>query len=192
MTRKLSIAVALLLVSIVGVTVVTPVYAQDMGGLFGPPRSVQNTLTAGTMTFTNRALLRHAVHRFDWTNAMVVALGAATTGNVSVCVIPAKTVVVNMYVVIDTPDTSANALTVSVGRTGAGFIDYIVASDAKATANTLYGGTAGTRGTNLTGFDFPSVTATTTINAQFVKTTTNLNTVVGSTGHIYLVTETLP
>lgn len=149
-------------------------------------------VTAGTMTVTNSANVRTVIHRFDWTNAMVTALGATTAGDVSVCVLPAKTVVRNVYVVIDTPDTSTNALTVAVGRVSATYIDYIVASDAKAAANTVYGDASAERGTNLTGYDMPSVTGTTTINAHFIKTTTNLSTVTGSTGHIYIETEVLP
>lgn len=149
-------------------------------------------LTAGAMTVTNNAVASRTVTRFDWTNAMVTALGGVGAGDITVCTLPAKTVVINAYVVIDTPDTSANALTVAVGRTSATFVDYIVASDAKAAANTVYGDASGERGTNLTGFDLPSVTGTTAVKAHFVKTTTNLSTVVGSTGHIYLVTEVLP
>lgn len=149
-------------------------------------------MTAGTMTVTNSANVRTVIHRFDWTNAMVTALGATTAGDVSVCVLPAKTVVRNVYVVIDTPDTSTNALTVAVGRVSATYIDYIVASDAKAAANTVYGDASAERGTNLTDYDLPSVAGTTTINAHFIKTTTNLNTVTGSTGHVYVETEVLP
>jgi hypothetical protein len=151
-----------------------------------------NVMTAGTMTATKVGIDGVAIQRYDWTNAMVTALGAVTTGDITVCTLPAKTVVLNAYVVIDTADTSANALTVALGRVSATYIDYVVASDAKAAANTVYGDASGERGTNLTGYDLPSITGTTAVKAHFVKTTTNLSTVTASTGHIYLVTETLP
>lgn len=145
------------------------------------------------MTVTNTGLASRRIWtRYDWTNAMIVALGAATTGDITVCTLPAKTIVHNVYVVIDTPDTSANALTIAVGRVSATYIDYIVASDAKAAANTVYGDASAERGTNLTGYDLPSITGTTAVKAHFIKTTSNLNTVTASTGHIYIETTTLP
>lgn len=156
------------------------------------PTITEAALTAGTMTYTTNSLARKVIHRFDWTNAMVVALGAVTAGDITVCTLPANTIVTNVYCVIDTPDTSTNALTVAVGRTSATFIDYIVASDAKAAAGTVYGDASAERGTNNTGFDLPSNSATTAVKAHFIKTTTNLSTVTGSTGHIYIETLLLP
>lgn len=152
-----------------------------------------NRLTAGTMTTTtNGTSSRRIWTRYDWTNAMVVALGGVVAGDIVVCTLPAKTIVHNAYVVIDTPDTSANALTIALGRTAAAYIDYIVASDAKAAANTVYGDASGERGTNLTGYDLPSVTGTTAINAHFIKTTTFLSSVLTFTGHVWIETTTLP
>lgn len=149
-------------------------------------------LTAGTLTATNSAQLGTFVSRYDWTNAMIVALGGVLAGDLTVATLQAKTVVRNAYVVIDTPDTSANALTVAFGRVSATYIDYIVASDAKAAANTVYGDVSGERGTNLTGFDLPSITTTTVVKLHFIKTTTFLNSVTGSTGHVYIVYSVLP
>lgn len=152
----------------------------------------QGALTAGTMTVTQSAAVRTFTTRFDWTNAMVTALGAVTAGDVAVGTLPAKHVVKNAYVVITSAAGTVTTLTVAVGRTGAGYIDYIVASDAKAAANTVYGDAAGERGTNLTGYDLPSFTGTTLINAHFISTGGNLNTVTTSTGAIFLETELLP
>lgn len=149
-------------------------------------------VTAGTMTYSNQAQVRKVLHRFDWTNAMVVALGAATTGDITVCTIPVNTIVTNVYVVINSPDTSTNALTVAVGRTSASYIDYIVASNAKAAAGTVYGDASAERGTNLTMYDLPSNSATTDVKAHFIKTTTNLDTVTGCTGSVYIETMKLP
>jgi hypothetical protein len=107
-------------------------------------------------------------------------------------VLPAKTVVTNAYVVLKTADTSTNALTVALGTVSTGYIDFVVASDAKAAANTVYGGTSGTRGTNLTGYFVPSYTGTTTVYCHFIKTTTNLSTVLASTGTVFVETMLLP
>jgi len=150
------------------------------------------TMTPPTMTATNSAVLSAVTHRYDWTNAMIAALGASTTGDITVCTLPAKVVVRNVYIVIDSPDTSANPLTIAVGVVSAAYIDFIVASDAKAAANTVYGDASAERGTNLTGYYLPSITGTTAVKAHFIKTTTNLSTVTASTGHIYIETETLP
>lgn len=129
---------------------------------------------------------------FSWTNAQIVALGAATTGDITVATLPPRTVVRNAYVVILTPDSSANALTVACGRVAASYIDYVVASDAKAAANTVYGDASAERGTNLTEYDLPSYTADTAVVCHWIKTTTNLDTVVGSTGRVILQVSTLP
>lgn len=157
-----------------------------------PPKVSAMNLTAGTMTNTNQYELRRVWHRYDWTNAMVVALGAVLSGNVSVCTLPAKTILTNAYIVITSAGGTVTTLTVSLGRTAATYVDYIVASDAKAAANTVYGDASGERGTNLTGYDLPSFTGTTVVNAQFVSTGTNLNTVTTSTGTVYLETILLP
>lgn len=163
-------------------------------------------LTAGTMTAENAAQLRTTTSSYTWTNAQVVALGASTTGDITVATLPAKTVVKRAFVVIITPDTSANALTVACGRTGATYVDYVVASDAKAAANTVYGDskTGAETGANLYQpgttdaadgtfvDDLASYTATTDVKCHFIKTTTNLDTVTGSTGRVILETELLP
>jgi len=165
------------------------------GGTLEVNRSIRmngGMLLAGGLTANTPASVRTVVHRYDWTNAMVAALGANLTGDLTVATLPAKTVVKNAYVVITGPDGSANALTVALGTVSAGYVDLIVASDAKAAAGTVYGGASAERGTNLTGYFLPSFTATTAVKLHFIKTTTNLDTVTGSTGSVYLETEILP
>ncbi len=149
-------------------------------------------VTAGTMTPSNIYQVRRVLHSFVWTNAMVVALGAGLTGDVTVCTLPAKTVVLNAYVVITGTAAGVATLTVAVGRTAAGYIDYIVASDAKVAANTVYGDASGERGTNLTGYDLPSYTGTTAVKAHFVSTVQNLDQTTGSTGTVILETLLVP
>lgn len=150
------------------------------------------TLTAGTMTVETDSQLRSTIHSFTWTNAQVAALGAALTGDIAVCTLPAKTVVKNAYVVITGQGAGTTTLTVSLGRTGANYIDYIVASDAQAAANTVYGDAAAERGTNLTGYDLPSYTGTTVVNCHFVATGANLDQVTGSTGRVIIETCLVP
>lgn len=150
-------------------------------------------LTSATMTAENQALVTgSAIHSYTWTNAQVVALGAATTGDISVATLPAKTVVKNAYVVITGAAAGPATVTVACGRTGAGYTDYIVASDAKAAANTVYGDASAERGTNLVGYDLPSYTGTTTINCHFISTVANLDQVTGSTGRVILETSLVP
>ena len=161
--------------------------ADSTGTLTAP----QQAVAPSTMTVVNSANLRSVVHRFDWTNAMVTALGAIAAGNIGICTIPAKTVVKNIWIVITGASTGTTTLTVSVGR-AAGQIDYIVAKDAKAAANTIYGAVAGDRGTNLTGYDLASATAATNIFALFTSTGGNLSASLGSSGSIYVETMTLP
>lgn len=151
-------------------------------------------LTSSTMTASNQAEMRTVTHSYAWTNAMLVALGASLTGDVNVAVLPAKTQINNAYVVIDSPGTDANTLTVSCGDTGAGANNYILAADAKAAANTLYGDAAAERGTaiDVEFYYVPSYTATTTISCRFTKTVANLSTQTGSTGRVILTTTLLP
>jgi hypothetical protein len=130
--------------------------------------------------------------RYDWTNAQIVALGAVTAGDIKVCTIPPRTLVKNCLVFINTAETSANALTVAVGRVAAGYIDYIAASDAKAAAGTIYGKLAAERGTANVGGEVPSLASNTDVFAHFIKTTTNLNTCTLSSGSVFLELVILP
>ena len=150
-------------------------------------------LTAGTMTGNTTGYLRTMWTKFTWTNAMVAAL-AGTTDNIAVCTLPAKTIVKRCMVVITGAAAGPTTVTVSIGRVAAAYIDYVVASDAKAAANTVYGDAQAEIGTGLVGGidDMPSYTGTTVVNAQFVSTVGNLSTVTGSTGLVFLETELLP
>jgi hypothetical protein len=163
----------------------TPITADSM-------TLIDNQLTTATMTSGGSGQVKHSTHEYNWTNAMVVALGATTSGNISVVTLPAKTIVTNAYVVISTACAGPATLTVSLGRVAANYDDYIVASDATAAANTIYGDASAERGTGLTGYDLPSYTGTTTLNARFVSTGGNLSTVTTCTGSVLLETALLP
>lgn len=153
-------------------------------------------LTAATMTPTIVAEARTVTNSYAWTNAMVTALGASLTGDITAVTLPAKTQINNAYVVIDTAAGGVTTLTVSCGDAigGTPFINYIVASDAKAAANTVYGDAVAERGTSIDTefFYLPSYTSTTLVTCHFISTGTNLNTVTTSTGRLILTTTLLP
>lgn len=170
--------------------------AQQIFTTTTPTNTTQN-LTAGTMTASNQSEMRTVIHKYSWTNAMVTALGATTTGNVAVCTLPAKTVVKNAYVVIVTSGATVTTLTVSVGTNSTTYDNFVLAGNAKAGANTVYGDAKAELGTAL--YDATTIlnymgsfTGTTLVNAQFISTGGNLSTVTTSTGSIYLETYTLP
>ena len=149
-----------------------------------------NAVTAGTANMTFAGALQKTVQKFSLTNAMVAALGAVTSGNVSLCTLPARTRVENCYVVISGAAVGPTTVTLSIGRTAATYVDYIVASDAKTAAT--YGDVSGERGTNLVLYDVPSFSTTTVVNVQFVSTGANLSTVTGFAADVYLETVQLP
>lgn len=154
-------------------------------------------LTDATMTAETQARQSSGlIHSYTWTNAQVVALGASTTGDITVATLPAKTQVKNAYVVITGQGAGTTTLTVSCGDAvgGTPFINYVVASDAKAAANTVYGDAVAERGTSLdTEFWYlPSYTATTLVTCHFISTGANLDQVTGSTGRVILETALLP
>lgn len=154
--------------------------------------STTTGLTAATMSANTGNPVRSAIGHYNWTNAMVTALGASLTGDINVVTLPAKTILKNAYVIIDTACTGVTTLSVSIGRTAASYIDYVVASDAKAAANTVYGDDSAERGVNLTGYDLPSFTGTTTIKAHFISTIDNLSAALTCTGEVVVETVLVP
>jgi hypothetical protein len=153
-------------------------------------------LTSSTMNPTIVGEARTATHSYAWTNAMVTALGASLTGDINVATLPAKTQINNAYVVIDTAAGGPATLTVSCGDAigGTPFTNYVVASDAKAAANTVYGDAVAERGTSIDVefYYLPSYTATTLVTCHFISSGGNLNTVTTSTGRLILTTTLLP
>lgn len=151
-------------------------------------------LTAGTLTpDAANNTPRITLQKFSWTNAMVVALGAGLIGDITVATLPAKTIVHKAVIVITGQAAGPTTLTLALGRTGALYIDYIVAKTAKAAANTIYGEAFADLGTNLSALvaDLPSLTTTTDIKLHFIATVANLDQTTASTGDVYLWTEQL-
>jgi hypothetical protein len=153
-------------------------------------------LTASTMAAESTGILSTSTHSYTWTNAQVAALGATTTGDINVATLPAKTQVLDAMVVITGAASGPTTVTVSCGDAIAGtpFINYVVASDAKAAANTVYGDAVAERGTSLDAefWYLPSYTATTLVTCHFISSGGNLSTVTGSTGRVVLSTRLLP
>ena len=125
----------------------------------------------------------------------------ATTSNVNIATYPASNVISRIIIKITGAATHADTVTVSAGRTGTDYIDYVVASDAKAAANTFYGDALTEIGTNLKDSgattpceDFAGLsTSTTTFTAQFkCGVGADINTITGSTGTVYIETYELP
>lgn len=153
------------------------------------------SLTVATMARDSTgALMRTVTSSFSWTNAQVVALGAVTSGDITVATLPAKTQLLDAAVVVSTQATFApGAFTIQCGDT-ATFVNYIVASDLKAAANTFYGDAVAERGTSIDveHYYLPSYTATTTVTCRFITAGGNLNAVTNSTGKVILTTRLLP
>lgn len=148
-------------------------------------------LTAGSLTVTNPGS-NGKPFVATWNNVHVNALGAVASGDIKVATLPAKTYVKNAYITITAQEAVPTTLTVSLGRTAAGYIDYIVASDAKAAANTIYGDASGERGTNLTGYDYPSRTATTDVYIQFVATGDTMDNMLDTSGEVVIEYMVIP
>lgn len=160
------------------------------------PQLGNGVLTSATMTAETQANERTSTHSYTWSNAQVVALGAALTGDITVATLPAKTQVVDALVVITGAASGPTTLTVSCGDAigGTPFINYVQPSDAKAAANTVYGDASGERGTAIDTewYYIPSYAATTLVTCHFIATIANLNTTTGSTGRVILTTRLLP
>ena len=132
------------------------------------------------------------VTAYPWTNAQIVALGAVTAGDLAIVTLPAKTQVLDVVVVVKGQAAGTTTLTGAVGRVSAGYIDYVVASNLKVAANTVYGDASAERGSNMTGYDIPSYTAATAVKLHLISTVEDLSAVTGSSGLVIITTKQLP
>jgi len=90
-----------------------------------------STAITAVGTAAYNGVIRTGVYKRAWTNAEVAGL-SGKDAELKVATLPAKTIVRNAYVVVDTNETHLSDLTVALGRTGALYVDYIVASNTKA------------------------------------------------------------
>ncbi len=123
---------------------------------------------------------------------MVTAL-AGVADDITICTLTAKTIVYNALMVITGAATNLTSLTGAVGRTGALYIDWLVAQSMKAAANTVYGDAAAELGTglNVVYGDLASWTSTTAIKAHFISGVENLSTILTFGLDVYLETAIL-
>lgn len=131
--------------------------------------------------------------RLTWVNSDIVACGAVTTCNIPLGDVPARGKLVFAFVRVTGACVGPTTVTVSLGRTAAGYIDWVVASNAKATG--VYGDVSGERGTNQTDpffVDVPSLSATTTVNLQFVSSGGNLNAATACAGEAIAQYQRVP
>lgn len=170
--------------------------AQTLAGLKTFSTGIVNSaagLTAGTLTVGANGYVNDTISKFSWTNAMVAAL-SGTTGNLLVCTLPAKTIVKQAWIILTAQAGTLTGLTVSLGKTATAYIDYLIASSAKAAVNTIYGDAIGEVGAGLSAIlgSIGSLTTTTDVNLQFISAIENLSTVTTCAGDVYLLTTTLP
>lgn len=158
-------------------------------GIDGNLNLIDSYMTTGTMNYAaaDKAMVSTFWHKFTWTNAMVVALGAATDGDITVCTVPAGYIIERAYIKVLTQAVqAAGALTATLGRTGAGYVDILIASDLKAVAGTIYGATAAECGAGVTVDEQILITTPTAVKSHFNAAGANLSTVTACTGEIYL------
>ncbi len=154
--------------------------------------------TAGTMTEAvagSNGKLSTSTSSYSWTNAMVVALGATTSGDITVMTIPARTQVVDVGVVVTGQAAGTTTLTIQCGDAVAAgtFNTLIVASSIQAAVNTFYGDAVAERGTSIDTewYYMPSFTAPTVMTCRFISTGANLSAVTGSSGTVFVTTRVL-
>ena len=148
-------------------------------------------LATTTATTTAAASTPHsAIIKRTWTNAEVVAGAGGTSVNISVGKLPANSRPAAIYMINDTQATfAAGTLTGSVGVAGTAYVDWIVASDLKATGATVYGNAAAEKGS-----EFGSLFYTTAkdIYLQVLAGAGDLANVTTCTGTIYIEYVTYP
>lgn len=129
--------------------------------------------------------------KYTWTNAEVVAAGTGgTEALLSIGSLPANSQLLSAYIVIGTQATfAAGTLTVGCGRTSATYVDFIVASDAKAAAATVYGNAAAERATDAAIQHFAAATP---VKAIFTAGAGDLANVTTCTGTVYLLYVVYP
>lgn len=153
--------------------------------------SSATALTNGDLTAASANELRTTFYKFTWNNANITGL-SGTANTIKVCTLPAKSLVKRAIINVTGAAAGVTALTVSLGRTSTAYIDYIVASNAKAAA--IYGDAVAELGSNISSLlgDIPSLSATTDVYVRFDAFAENLSAVTGSIGEIILEVTTLP
>lgn len=153
-------------------------------------------LTTGTLASVN-GIVSTIVTKYTWNNANVVACGSNLTCDITAGTIPANYIVKRVLMVVLNPAANIGTLTVSLGITAASYDDYILASDIKASANTIYGDLLAELGASMQDYlgNIPSLTGATALKIHLIATDGGANTladVTGSSGVIFIETMKLP
>lgn len=167
--------------------------------LFSTLTDFSNTGSLGTAgSGTGFSLVKQGVLRL-WVDKITVArtalTAAATTQDVTVWTVPAKTRMINLIVdgtaAFDDGAGPISALTITCGKT-AGGNEYLL-SGSLFTVNTL-GDATGEVGASLTSYfgDIPSWSGTTAVTCRFTSTGGNLSTLTTGSATFYLEMSTYP
>ena len=176
-----------------------PVKVSSTGMTWNPSTgtfsNTSEAITTAGNNITGPATLNGANKRADfeipWVNGDITAGGAVSTYSMIVATLPAKTILRNAYIIVTGTAAGTTTCLATLGRTGATYNDYIVSKTLQAAANTIYGAVSGDRGTNATGYDLPSWSATTAVYMQVITTGGNVSAVTGSSGVVVLETSRL-
>lgn len=170
------------------------VLSKSGGSMSGDIELGPAALTAGTAQYVAVAYSRRAIHKFRITNAMVVA-AAGTSAKLTLCTLPAKTIVHHAHMAVVTAATQAATLTGQVGPSD-DTDGYVVASSLKAAANTVYGDANAELGDDLFSTvalnPLKSYTTTTTVQVEFVIGDGTLADVTACVFDVYLDCTILP
>lgn len=143
-----------------------------------------NDLTSGTLNYRAKSQIKSCFHKFEWTNDMITALGATTTGTITVCTLPAGTIIKNAIYVINISASNITSL-----------VCDLIWSVGNQTIIPPFGlkDVAGTNGcTASDNINTSSFLNNSTVNFNLTSTGGNLDQVLGSSGIIYLETAILP
>jgi hypothetical protein len=127
--------------------------------------------------------------KWTWSNATITA-GAGGTLDATVGTLPAKSQPLSAYVIVDGQATfAAGTLKAGLGVAGTTYVDWIVSSDIKAAAGTVYGDAAAERGTDMA---IKFYATAQTVKTQFIAGAGDLANATGSSGTIYVLYLTYP
>jgi hypothetical protein len=128
--------------------------------------------------------------KWSWTNSTITAGAGGTTLDATVGTLPGKSQPLSAYVIVDGQATfTAGTLKAGLGVAGTTYVDWIVSSDIKAAAATVYGDAAAERGTDMA---IKYYATAQTVKTQFIAGAGDLANVTGSSGTVYLTYVTYP
>lgn len=126
----------------------------------------------------------------SWTNATPILGAGGTTYNWLIGTLPANSQMLEAYLTVDTQATfAAGTLKAGIGVAGTTYVDWVVSSDLKAAAATIYGNAAAERGTDAAILLY---TVAKPIYAQFIAGAGDLTNVTTCTGTVRILYYTYP